>query len=151
MERLTNEGVVLPSIADDFYLVANDVWTDEPALMLSEFDLRPADGTGLRRYQQIHVRRGNRLAEFTLDLGPAHLFTANGFVVVGGTRYAHPQDCETVASIRDYADEIRARGGFKHNNHEPTVTQESWVAYAKENERRRRHRSTFGSAATIVR
>ena len=150
MNTLKNEGLVRPVSVDDFYVVTNEVWSDEPALMLSEFNIQREDGKGQRRYQQIHVIRGDRLAEFTLDLGPSSAFTANGFVVVGGSLKAHPQDCETVASIRDYADEIRARGGFKRSV-EPTLSQEAWVRHAEELERRRRHRSTFGSAVALVR
>lgn len=151
MNTLTNEGLLVPVSTDDFYVQTNEVWSDEPAAALIEFDLARKDGKGYHRYQQIHVVRGERLAEFTYDLGPSGNFTANGFVINGcGSKDADPRDWETVDSIRDYADEIRSRGGFVRSV-APTVTQENWARYAEEQERRRQHRSTFGSAVAITR
>lgn len=130
------------------YVGTEEVWSDEPATWLAEFDQSYADGKSTARFQLIHVIRPNHIAEFTLYLGPSWIFTSNSFQIYGGS--AKMGSDETVDSLRDWADEIRDRGGFFVAK-EATIEQDTWHKHVEERSRRQRHQSTFGPSVRIER
>jgi hypothetical protein len=130
------------------YVPTNEVLSDEPATYLAEFNYQRSDGRGISRFQVIHIVRPNHIAEFKMYLGPAHRFTANGFQIYGGS--AKLGTDETVASLRDWADELRDRGGLIVAK-EQRLDQDSFMEHIEERSRRQRHQSTFGPSVKIER
>jgi hypothetical protein len=89
---------------------AIEVHLDEPAFNLVELNLQSPDNTGWRRYQIISVVRGERLAEYREDLGPADNFTADAFRIPGGVWDATTRRMEvlhSVGELRQIAEVIR--------------------------------------------
>jgi hypothetical protein len=89
---------------------AIEVHLDEPAFNLVELNLQSPDNTGWRRYQIISVVRGERLAEYREDLGPAENFTADAFRIPGGVWDATTRRMEvlhSVGELRQIAEVIR--------------------------------------------
>ena len=88
---------------DRFYVTVDEIFSDEAATYLREFDAPTMNGLGRGRFQEIHVLRDSYVGSWFYNLGPSRLFTAPEFQIVGGSFRDHRQDIETVASIRDYA------------------------------------------------
>jgi|TARA_R100000315_G_C5233548_1_gene144625 hypothetical protein len=89
---------------------AIEVHLDEPAFNLVEVNLQSPDSTGWRRYQIISVVRGERLAEYREDLGPAKSFAADAFRIPGGVWDAATRRVEvlhSVGELREIAEVIR--------------------------------------------
>jgi len=84
---------------------------DEPCFALSEVNLQAPDSKGFRRYRIIRVIRGQRLADYKVDLGLAKNFSAEQFCIPGGwvgddgKVYIE----ETVGSLKDWANRFRER------------------------------------------
>jgi hypothetical protein len=99
-------------------LAATEVSPDEWGLDLSEVNLQSPDSPGWRRYQVVTVPRGERLAEWRRDLGPASAFTADQFRVPGGVvddvtgRF---EPVHTVGELWDIADYLR-ENPFPHDD-----------------------------------
>ena len=90
------------------------IWPDEKAMALVEVNLMAPDGKGRHRYQIIYVARGERLAEYRVDLGPSRNFVGAEFRLVGGVHHAdgRVELIETVGNLQDWADDFRARPPF---------------------------------------
>lgn len=89
--------------------VAYEVYPDEKALLLIERDENAPGFRGFRRYQTIFVARKDELAKYMEDMGPAELFLASALDVPGGDPGKPLGDWwETVGSLRDCADDLRA-------------------------------------------
>ena len=89
---------------------AIEVHLDEPAFNLVELDLQAPDNSGWRRYQIISVVRGERLAEYREDLGPAKDFSADAFRIPGGVWDAATRRMEvlhSVGELREVAEVVR--------------------------------------------
>ena len=88
---------------------------DEPAWSLTEVNRVSPHGDGSagpRRFQIVAVMRGQAVAEYTVDLGRAENFKAEGFCIVGG--WQHPDTgrieiVETVGRLQDMAVQLRER------------------------------------------
>ncbi len=122
---------------------------DEPCFNLSEINLQAPDSRGWRRYQVLLVVRGDRLAEFRSDLGPARRFTAQQFRIPGGVRdevSGRIEILHTVGELRDIADRLRA-GLVRPPELAPTDLVAGYHETLEERRRRRRGRSTFGPLA----
>lgn len=88
------------------------VLADEPCCSLSELNEMAPDFHSLRRYQILHVVRGDRLAEYRTDLGLASDFRALPFQIVGGFMDGKTGRIyieETVSRMKDMADQMRNR------------------------------------------
>ena len=80
----------------------------ENAMCLVELPLLSPDYKSQRRYQIIYVVRNDSLAEYREDLGPARLFDAPPFRILGGAQDGDRFYFEhTVAELRDMADILR--------------------------------------------
>lgn len=85
---------------------------DEMAVCLQEYD-EPVPGQGMRRMQYIAVVRGEEIASFRVDLGPAGSFVIHpapidiraGVVGANGRLYG----CMNVEAIMEMADQMRSR------------------------------------------
>ena len=85
---------------------------DEPAWDLREMNLAPPDYGPPHRYQIIHVVRNDKLVEHRTDMGLASAFgDAKQLNIIGGTVDDNGRGhvWETVASLMDYADNLRGR------------------------------------------
>jgi hypothetical protein len=138
---------------DTFYVPINDIFSDEPATWLREFNAPMHNGQSRGRFQEIHVLRDSYVGTWFYHLGPSRLFSAQEFQVVGGSVRDHRQDIETVASIRDYADWIRDNGGLRREVDPAlrTVTQESYLVGLENTEKARRHESVSGRYMKVER
>lgn len=88
------------------------VLADEPCCSLSELNEMAPDYHSIRRYQILHVVRGDRLAEYRKDLGLASDFRAFPFQIVGGFKDGKTGRIyieETVGRMKEMADEMRNR------------------------------------------
>ena len=147
MPTVTNIGQQLPGeVIDTFYVPVDDIYSNEPATWLREFNAPPPNGRGRFRYQEIHVLRENHVVTWLYCLGPERKFYAQQFQVIGGTVRDHRQDIETVESIRECADWLRDEGGL-HRPVDPetlAVTQGNFLNAVEETDRGRRHQSVSG-------
>ena len=138
---------------DRFYVTVDEIFSDEAATYLREFDAPTMNGLGRGRFQEIHVLRDSYVGSWFYNLGPSRLFTAPEFQIVGGSFRDHRQDIETVASIRDYADWLRDMGGLRKTV-DPnllTVTQENLMIALDNSNKSRKRESVFGRHARIQR
>lgn len=88
-----------------------EVSYDEPAFNLSEL-VQPTPVGEPRRFQIILVIRGDALAEYRIDLGPASNFTAPEFRIPGGVVdefTGRGEILHTVGELKDIADEMHVR------------------------------------------
>jgi len=86
------------------------VLLDEPCLGLYEMNLQSPGSRGFRRYQIIHVMRGDKPAEIRRDLGAAKSVKANQFRIPGGARDETTGTFHiehTVGELIDIADYMR--------------------------------------------
>lgn len=100
----------------------SSVSLDEGAFSLKELNLLPPSSKGLRRYQIIQVVRGERLAEYKNDLGPAKSFQAEEFQILGGVVDAvtgRGETLHTVGELQDMANHMRRSKPFTADR-EPT-------------------------------
>lgn len=88
---------------------------DEPCLGLYEINLQSPGNRGWRRYQIIHVMRGDKPAEYRRDMGSAKKFKAPQLRIPGGAMdettgrfYIE----HTVGELREIADDMRAHPTF---------------------------------------
>lgn len=120
---------------------------DEPCFQLSEVNLQSGlPGVGWRRYQFLYVVRGDKLAEYRQDMGPAGDFTAPQFRIPGGVQNEQTGYCEilhTVGELRDIADDQRDRPASIFGDIEPTDLWGDWFAEKEEKWRWRNRASTF--------
>ena len=138
---------------DRFYVTVDEIFSDEPATWLREFDAPTMNGLGKGRFQEIHVLRDSYVGSWFYNLGPSRWFTAPEFQVIGGSFRDHRQDIETVESIRDYADWLRDMEGLKKTV-DPnllTVTQENLMIALDNSNKSRKRESVFGRHARIQR
>jgi hypothetical protein len=151
---VTNIGPQLPGeVIDTFYAPVSDIYSDEPATWLREFNSPTADGQGRNRYQEIHVLRDTHVGTWFYNLGPTWKFTAQEFQVVGGTVRSHKQDIETVESIRDCAEWLRDEGGLRKviDPAALMVTQENFLNAVDNRRDARRHKSVSGRYMKVER
>ena len=88
--------------------VAYEVYPEEKALLLIERNENQPDYKGFRRYQSIFVVRNDELAKYMEDMGPAEVFAAPELQVPGGDPGKPLGEwLETVAALKDYADDFR--------------------------------------------
>lgn len=127
---------------------------DEPCLLLSEQHLQAPGSRGWRRYQILHVMRGDKPAEFRRDMGPASKFKhVDPFRIPGGARDAdtgryHVE--HTVGELIDIADFLRE----VHVAPKPEPTSGAALAtrlHETLNRRRRRARGAVSVAPRIIR
>ena len=138
---------------DRFYVTVDEIFSNEPATYLREFDAPTMNGLSRGRFQEVHVLRDNYVGSWFYNLGPSRLFTALEFQVIGGSFRDHRQDIETVESIRDYADWLRDMEGLRKTV-DPnllTVTQENLMIALDNSNKSRKRESVFGRHARIQR
>ena len=85
-------------------------WVDpnEKALLLIERNETAPDYKSLRRYQTLFVKRGDGLAKYMEDMGPAVLYLAAELDVPGGDPSNTAGEWfESVESLRDHANVFR--------------------------------------------
>lgn len=121
--------------------VTTRVSPDEPCLLLTEQVLQRPGSRGWRRFQILHVMRGDTAAEYRKDMGPASKFKGvDSFRVPGGARDADTGRYyveHTVGELRDVADALRDLPGPQP---EPRSAQQMIQGYhdTKEQQRSRR-------------
>lgn len=144
---LTSLGQQLPGeVIDTFYVPVDDIFSDEPATYLREFNAPMANGRSQGRFQEIHVLRDSYVGTWLYCLGPSRRFTAQVFQVVGGSVRAHRHDIETVESIRYVADDLRNEGGLRREIDPDSliVTQDHWLQSVESKQKTQRHESVSG-------
>jgi hypothetical protein len=88
--------------------VAYKVDPNEKALLLVERNENRPDYKGFRRYLTIFVVRKDRLAKYMEDMGNSDLFAAPELQIPGGDPGKPLGEWEeTVAALKDYADDFR--------------------------------------------
>jgi hypothetical protein len=127
-----------------------EVSFDEPAFNLSEL-VQPTPSSGPHRFQIILVVRGDSLAEYRLDLGPANDFSTPEFRIPGGVVdevTGRGEILHTVGELKDIADMLRQRAA-------PQVqARDIWGEYHNFLEEREKYdtaHSTFGYNGNTVR
>ena len=81
---------------------------NELALLLVERNENRPDFRGFRRYQTIFVKRGDGLAKYMEDMGPAEAFIAGGLDVIGGDPGKPRKEwILTVGELKDHANGLR--------------------------------------------
>lgn len=134
--------------------VAEGVDPNEPALLLYEHNEQAPDYSGFRRYQTIYVIRGDVLAKYMEDMGPAILYPAVPLQIPGDDPTHDPgptSDWETVGSLQGNADELRDWLLSREIKHEiPNFEALFHDDVAQEN-LWRKHQSQFGSMHKVVR
>ena len=117
---------------------------DEPAWSLSEVNLQ--SGTGWHRYQIIAVMRGQKPAEYKIDMGPVENFKAEQFCIPGGVNdNGRIEILHTVGELQDIADHFRL--GSLAYDRENIVTTDLWARYFAEKEQEKnllRGRKLYG-------
>ena len=89
---------------------------DEPCFNLVELNLPAPNSRGHRRYQVLTVVRGDKLAEFRIDMGLAKDFKAEPLQVLGGVTANGKIYIEhTVGELLDIASWLRDRYHDKSN------------------------------------
>ena len=133
-------------------LVTNMASMDEPCFGLSEVHLQSPGSRGVHRYQVLGVIRGDRLAQFMRDLGPAENFAQiDQFRVPGGVRDDRTGRYEvvhTVGELIDIADYLRMAPSILTEIPEGTLW-EDWMLQLEE--RQRAGRSSFSSNHSLQR
>jgi len=125
---------------------------DEPAWSLEELNLPPADFGPPRRYQIVKVVRDDQLVEHRTDMGPVSAFgTTKQLNIIGGTvdERGHGHVWETVASLLDYADNLRGKQ-FDWDEIPAMSAQDYLTSYEEEKDKQQRDfvgRKTTGSLA----
>jgi hypothetical protein len=126
---------------------------DEGCWSLKESNEQSPGSRGWRRYQIIRVIRGDALAEFRRDLGPARKFKTDQFAIPGGVvdeTTGRFELLHTVGELYDMAEHLRT-GKPRQAETPPT---DLIGAYREQPERRalwRKKRSTFGSRGRLQR
>ena len=140
-------------VIDSFYVPIDEIWNDEPATFLREYNHLMEDGRSKGRFQEIHVLRSSYVGAWFYYLGPSNRFSAQEFQVVGGSVRDNRQDIETVESIRDYADWLRDEGGIRRaiDPESLSVTQANWIDTLEERAKTRRHQSVSGRYVKVER
>lgn len=129
-----------------------EVYPDEKALLLVERNEQAPDNSGFRRYQSIFVCRNDMLAKYMEDMGPAGLFVASGLSIPGGDP-ASPMGewWETVASLKDYANDFRQWLALKGIQREIPDLVTGYHDDIDIEARTRRHMSQFGPLLSVTR
>jgi hypothetical protein len=144
------EGGPSPLIKQGIYVPTDEVWMDEPACWLGEFNIATKDGRHHGRFQFTHVVRGKHIARFTYYLGPSGKYSAPQFQIYGGSASAHRSDVETVANIWHYAEDKRL-GDWRPRALQAELTQTRWQEDVEEIRKLARHQTTSGRYARIER
>lgn len=123
---------------------AMSVHADEKVLALYERNGLTSDYKHHRRWQFIYVNRGDAIAEFITDLGPAEQFDAPELVLWSLWS-------DSVGQVMDEAERSRNLNTFRDILTEAqgtsTLTQE-FAAFVGEREKQKRNASTFGPGFT---
>ena len=125
-------------------IVAENVYPNEPALLLAELN-RPAENfKGFRRWQMIKVVRNDRVVTYKEDLGPAENFIGGQVHIPGGMVEDDGRILiwHSVAELQGMAEELRQRDSEKlaeEQGYEMTTgTPAEWQEeYLKEADRRK--------------
>jgi len=90
------------------------VLLDEPCLGLYEMNLQSPGSRGFRRYQIVHVMRGDKPVEVRKDMGSAKSFKADQFRIPGGAMDGSGKFWieHTVGELVDIADYLRTNPSF---------------------------------------
>lgn len=120
---------------------AMSVHADEKVLALYERNGLTSDYKHLRRWQFIYVNRGDAIAEFITDLGPAEQFDAPELVLWSLWS-------DSVGQVMEEAERSRAQPNIFRDilaeaQGTSTLTQE-FAAFVGEREKQKRNASTFG-------
>lgn len=125
---------------------------NEKALLLVERNETRPDFSGLHRYQTIFVSRNDTLAKYMEDMGPAELFIAAELDIPGGDPgKPHSEWVETVASLKDYADDFRDWLTNRQARHEIPGLLNRYYDQVDEEARVLRHLSQFGPQYKVIR
>ena len=121
---------------------------DEPCFSLAEVNLPdPRPGYGVRRVRLLHVVRGDRLAEYSEDLGPADWYHEQLRVpgAVTDPTNGHTEILHTVGELCDIADWVRSgKSQAEQSGLAPGDLWGQWRRQQEEKAAARRHRSVFG-------
>lgn len=137
-------------------LLLGTTWVslDEPGYSLKEIVQRTPDSKALHRYQCIRVLRGDQVAEFRRDLGPASGFSAGEFVIPGGVTDEHSGRIyveHKVAELVEIADLLREGPYQRPEPPTPSNLIQGYQDLPDKRRRARKRQSLFGPAATIQR
>jgi hypothetical protein len=117
---------------------------DEKAYALVEVNLG-IDYIGKRRIQIVYVNRGDELAEWRKDLGPADSFTSNQFRIPA--LWEH-----TVGELWDIAEQQRLKEDewerFIQEEQQASTLISDWLTELEERNKLARNQSTFGPGYT---
>jgi hypothetical protein len=129
-----------------------EVFPNEAALLLVERNETRPDFTGLHRYQTIFVARKDKLSKYMEDMGPAHLWVAAELQVPGGDPGKPLGEWwETVASLKDYADDFRLWLAEREYDHAVADLEAGYHDQIDEEARALRHLSQFGPLHQVTR
>jgi hypothetical protein len=132
--------------------VAHEVYPGEKALLLIERNENRPDFRGFHRYQTIFVHRHDELAKYMEDMGPAEAFIAPPLNLPGGDPGLPRHEWqETVASLKDYADDFREWLATRVYRHEVADLEGHYHDQVDEEARARRHMSQFGPLYQVTR
>lgn len=135
--------------------VTYSVMDDEPCYWLTEQHLQSPGSKGFRRYQIAWVMRGDKLHEFTTDLGPASKFKGvEQFNVQGGGTDVDTGRIwieHTVAELREIADVHRNGLMGKAPTYEPIDYRALLTDQMDRKRRERKRQSTFGPYSRVER
>ena len=123
---------------------------NEPCFYLAEMNLPTKSGRGMSRFQMLRVVRKDALVTAYVYLGPARKFAADQFQMIGGVvrPNGRGEAYHTVAELQDGATELRNRAPLR--NMEPQDLQTGFRDHLEEQERRRKHQSTYGHGSVGV-
>ena len=129
-----------------------EVVDEEPALLLIERNEMRPDNTGFNRYQTIFVWRGNGLAKYMEDMGPAELHLAPPLDVPGGDPAFPAGDwLETVDSLRDHAGNFREYLKNRQLTREVPDLIKGFHDYVDQENLRNKHKSVSGKHYKVER
>lgn len=127
-------------------VVTEHVHPNEGVLLYAEVN-RPVPRKGLRRLQIIKVIRGDRLATYKHDLGPAEMFIGSQIHILGGEvdeRTGKGKTWHTVGELCAMGEELRHRDPVKwaqdNDAYVEPGTSEQWLEKFHDEKDRKRKR-----------
>ncbi len=132
----------------------NAVSMDEGCWSLKEVNEQSPGSRGWRRYQVIRVIRGDTLAEFRRNLGPARKFKSDQFAIPGGVVDETTGRFELLHTVGELYDMAECLRDPNKSRRAETPTTDIIGAYREQPERRaawRKKRSTFGAMGQLQR
>lgn len=125
---------------------------DEKALLLIERNENQPDYRGFRRYQTIFVSRNDELAKYMEDMGPVEAFIAPELDIPGGDPGNPVSEwLETVADLRDYADDFREWLAMRQYRHEVSDLEAGYHDHIDQSHRALKGLSQFGPQFQVMR